>query len=88
MQQCSLVEKSSGSSFESGTFFKDSYFDGPTGNGIDLDTNLTDINAFADKDSKDEAVCAMEGESSTPPRFMISPVLQELKEKGTPVLCR
>jgi hypothetical protein len=55
MQQCSLVEKSSGSSFESGTFFKDSYFDGPTGNGIDLDTNLTDINAFADKDSKDEA---------------------------------
>jgi hypothetical protein len=53
LQQRSLVEESSGSSFESGTFFEDSDFDGPTGNGIDSDTDLTDVNAFADKDNKD-----------------------------------
>jgi hypothetical protein len=34
------------------------------------------------------AVCAMEGESSTPPRSMKSPVLQELKEEGMLVLYR
>jgi hypothetical protein len=33
-------------------------------------------------------VCAMEGESSTPPRSMKSPVLQELKEEGMLVLYR
>jgi hypothetical protein len=33
-------------------------------------------------------VCAMEGESSTPPISMKSPVLQEFKEEGTPVLYR
>jgi hypothetical protein len=55
MQQHSLAEESSGSSFESGTFFDNIDFDGPTGNGIDLDTDLTDVNAFADKDNKDEA---------------------------------
>jgi hypothetical protein len=34
------------------------------------------------------AVCAMEGESSTPPRSMNSPALQELKEEDTLVLYR
>ena len=33
-------------------------------------------------------VCAMEGESSTPPRSMNSPALQELKEEDTLVLYR
>jgi hypothetical protein len=35
-----------------------------------------------------KAVCAMEGESSTPPRSVKSPALQELKEEDTLVLYR
>jgi hypothetical protein len=55
MQQHSLVEESSGSSFESRTFFKESDFTGPTGNGIDLDTELTDTDTFAGRNNEDEA---------------------------------
>ncbi|KAF1935665.1 hypothetical protein EJ02DRAFT_484092 [Clathrospora elynae] len=55
MQRRSLVKRSSSSSPKSGTFFKESDYTRPTGNDVDLNTGLTDIDAFAHEDNKDEA---------------------------------
>jgi hypothetical protein len=46
---------SSGSSFESGTFLEKNDYTRPTGDSVDSNTDLADINAFAYKDDQDEA---------------------------------
>jgi hypothetical protein len=54
MQLRSLVEQSPSSYFKSGTSSEGSDYTGPTGDGVDPDTDLTDVDAFADRDEEDE----------------------------------
>ena len=55
MQRCSLVNGSSSSSCESEPLFDESDCTRPACDSVDLDTDLTDVDAFADKDDEDEA---------------------------------
>jgi hypothetical protein len=54
MQRCSLVEGSSGSSYESESLLDESDCTAPVGDGVDSDTDLTDVDVYADKDDEDE----------------------------------
>ncbi|KAF2818073.1 hypothetical protein CC86DRAFT_337582 [Ophiobolus disseminans] len=53
MRRRSSVEGSSGSSYESETLSESDYT-GPAGDNVDLDTDLTDVDAVADEDDEDE----------------------------------
>jgi hypothetical protein len=55
MQRRSLVKGSSGSSGESEPLFDESDCTRPAGDDVDSETDLTDVNAYADKSDEDEA---------------------------------
>ena len=54
MRRRSLVEDSSGFSLKSGSVLEESDHTGPTDDGVDSDTDLTDVDAFPDKDDGDK----------------------------------
>jgi hypothetical protein len=54
MQRCSIVEDSSGVSLKSGAVLEESDHTGPKGDGVDSDTDLTDVDAFPEEEDEDK----------------------------------
>ena len=73
MQRRSLVKRSPSSSFKPGTLLIERDYSSPTGDNVNLDTNLLYANAFANKDNKDRAY--LSPNNDYPPKYYI----QQLK---------
>ncbi|CAN9247805.1 unnamed protein product [Alternaria alternata] len=69
MQRRSLVERSPNSSFKPGTSLMERDYSGPTGDDVDLDTDLSYADAFADEDDEDGAY--LSPDNDYPPEYYI-----------------
>jgi hypothetical protein len=69
MQRRSLAEQSPSCSFKPGTPFEESDYTRPTDDGVDPDTNLTDVATFANKDDEDEA--SLSPDNDHPPEYYL-----------------
>lgn len=69
MQQYLLVKQSPNSSFKPRTLLIERNYSSPTGNNINLDTNLLYANAFANKNNKDRAY--LSPNNNYPPKYYI-----------------
>ena len=69
MQRRSLVERSPNSSFKPGTLLIERNYSSPTSDNVNLDTNLSYADLFADKDDEDRAY--LSPDNNHPPEYYI-----------------